>query len=323
MPFSYADYNVISTTYSKYRRPVGFDKELQFFKQNRTKKVQHQMLLDAGCGTGNYAVCYVDYFAHVHCFDYNKGMLKQTKINLAKKFFGGWESKNENTISLSESNEAYGEGQRYKFSKENNGLDYLIDKLKKKQIFVSVEQGNICELPYENQSFDAICNNQVVHHLRPENDFSDIRNAVKEFYRVLRKGGRCVIIWSPPDNHAAFWWNELIPDAFEKVMQLSPTVEKLQEICTATGFGEIVIEPILEEIQYDTQMYMNPANYLDINNFKLIDSSFSLATDEELRDGVAKIKGMIANGTLDIWFKRKEDIRKQTGQAVIIYAVKK
>ena len=41
---------------------------------------------------------------------------------------------------------------------------------------------NITDLKdIEKEQFDAICNHQVVHHLRPDNDFVDLRCAAKEF----------------------------------------------------------------------------------------------------------------------------------------------
>ena len=320
MPYSYEDYDVKSKTYTNLRQALGFDKELAFFKNNPTNSVEQQRLLDAGCGTGNYSIRYVDHFAHVQCFDFNQGMLRQTRLRLAKKFFGEIECNRKNEAFLCEDNVENSNFENGNI-KRIVGSNCGIDKLKEKESVVSVHQGNICELPYANESFDAICVNQVVHHLRSANDFSDLRNAVKEFYRVLRNEGRCAVNWIP--NGDGHWWKELVPEAMKKFEARSPTVEKIQEIFTDAGFSEIMIEPIFDEFLYNPELYLNPAKYVDVDRYIPMCSIFNMATDEELKTGVAKVQHMINVGSLDTWFAQKERLRKSIGQTVMLYAIKK
>ncbi len=46
---------------------------------------------------------------------------------------------------------------------------------------------DVLELPFDNDSFDVICSNELIEHL------PDVETALKEMIRVVRKGGRIVL----------------------------------------------------------------------------------------------------------------------------------
>lgn len=79
---------------------------------------------------------------------------------------------------------------------------------------ISIAAGTAEDLPFENDSFDAVVISLVLHHLRPEQK----RVAVAEMWRVLRPGGSLVVAdWGPPHNSvqsAAFLMVQLL-DGFE------------------------------------------------------------------------------------------------------------
>jgi dolichol-phosphate mannosyltransferase len=54
-------------------------------------------------------------------------------------------------------------------------------------------QADIMALPYEDGEFDGVYNLGVMEHFSPD----EIRTAFREFYRILRPGGRVVIFWPP------------------------------------------------------------------------------------------------------------------------------
>ncbi|MBB6098333.1 demethylmenaquinone methyltransferase/2-methoxy-6-polyprenyl-1,4-benzoquinol methylase [Deinobacterium chartae] len=60
------------------------------------------------------------------------------------------------------------------------------------QLEVQLEEGDALNLPYPDASFDAL---SCAFGFR---NFSDYRRGLEEFYRVLRPGGRAVILEFPP-----------------------------------------------------------------------------------------------------------------------------
>ena len=54
--------------------------------------------------------------------------------------------------------------------------------------------GDLRKLPFENNFFDAIVSYGAIEH------FDDSENAVKEFFRVLRPGGACLVTTPNPFN---------------------------------------------------------------------------------------------------------------------------
>lgn len=82
----YADYDKISQTYDESRTAVGIEIILGFLASLDTP-MQDLHILDAGCGTGNYAVKIKEKVAHVTCADVSKGMLEQAnkKLKLSNK----------------------------------------------------------------------------------------------------------------------------------------------------------------------------------------------------------------------------------------------
>jgi len=52
------------------------------------------------------------------------------------------------------------------------------------------------------------------------------------------------------------------------------------------------------------------------------DSTFNLATPEDLAAGVARVQKMKDEGTLAEWYTGKEKDRLETGQTITVFAVK-
>jgi len=185
------------------------------------------------------------------------------------------------------------------------------------------EIGSITDLNAPDASYDSICNNQVVHHLRPDNDFADLRDAAREFHRVLRPGGRlCINFSTPSHNSHGFWWAELIPRGMGKINTKSPTEAKMKEVLSSAGFAEVHFEDLKEEIMYPPALYFNPENFLDPTKIRLSSSEFSLSDDQEMAEAEARVRRMKAEGSLGEWFAHKEEERKAKGQSVNVYAVK-
>lgn len=75
---------------------------------------------------------------------------------------------------------------------------------------------------------------------------------------------------------------------------------------------------------HDPELYLDPLNLAaegGEQKFRQSDSTFNLASAEEVGTAVEKVKQMHTAGTLADWFAKKEAERKEVGQTVTIFAV--
>ena len=85
-------------------------------------------------------------------------------------------------------------------------------KASKRGVEIRLEQGDGLALPYEDSSFDALT---IAYGLR---NFADYEKGLAEFYRVLKPGGRLVILEFPPPPKGVF--GQLFRFYFLKVVPL-------------------------------------------------------------------------------------------------------
>ena len=94
---------------------------------------------------------------------------------------------------------------KHKPSAEVIGVDFVEAmleigrrKARERGVEVRLEQGDGLALPYPDASFDALT---VAYGLR---NFADVDKGLQEFYRVLRPGGRVVVLEFPPPPEGPF-----------------------------------------------------------------------------------------------------------------------
>jgi len=78
----YEDYSVTSHSYDTTRRPIGVEVILGCFAATNTRPLHEQVILDAGCGTGNYLQAIHDKVGICHGIEINEGMLAQAQSKL-------------------------------------------------------------------------------------------------------------------------------------------------------------------------------------------------------------------------------------------------
>lgn len=96
-------------------------------------------------------------------------------------------------------------------------------KLYKQNIkkYYQIIHGDICVMPFTDNSFDGIYNLGVLEHFNK----NEIKKALKEFYRVLKPGGKIIIFWPPKFGPSVIFLNSvhyLINNILQKKIRLHP-----------------------------------------------------------------------------------------------------
>lgn len=192
---------------------------------------------------------------------------------------------------------------------------------------VRLVRGSAFSLPFAER-FSAVLFNQVVHHFdqggpggaRAE-DFPMLRQALEQAFAALEPGGVLLMNHTAGRQfHDGYWWAAIIPDAMTRMAERYIALPALEAMLGEVGFeyrGAIV--PLDEVLQ--AQDYLNAAGPLD-PSWRRGDSTWTLATDRELEAGLAWLRSMIDDHTVDAWLAERERLRREVGQTVFIQARK-
>ncbi len=273
---TYENYNQTSVHYDQTRTPVGVEIILGCLVSSG-KRLPEMVVLDAGCGTGSYALEIARFVGRVEAVDLSEGMLREARSNAERSGFH--------------------------------------DRL-------CFRCSSIDRLPFDDDGFDAIMINQVLHHLGGDRAELDRHRAVlDELARVLRPGGALVInLCSTEQIRDGWWYRDLFANAFDRIARRHISIARLTELLRECGFrhgGSFV--PTDAVFQGDS--YFESTGPLR-KEWRDGDSVFALATEEELESACSRIREMAEQGTLDEYVARQDIARQSTGQVTFVHAVK-
>ena len=115
---------------------------------------------------------------------------------------------------------------------------------------VHFELGNVAQLPFEDDTFDAVMSSQVFEYLE------NVSEGLQEIYRVLRPGGRVLI--HDTDWGALLWRSSDAPrmarvmKAWDRHLTDPCLPQTLGPKLREAGFGNVKVDPIVQlETEFD------------------------------------------------------------------------
>jgi ubiquinone/menaquinone biosynthesis C-methylase UbiE len=188
---------------------------------------------------------------------------------------------------------------------------------------VDFQAGQLLDLPFENESFDVVMFNQVLHHLEPmgEPGFANHQRAIIEAARILRKGGVILInACSKAQMRDGYWYYSLIPNARDRGTERTIGTVDLHDILNKAGFAKTsrttpLDAPLLADANF------NAEGPLD-EKWRAGDSIWAYASDDELAAALNTVREMRKNQTLDDYMKLRDKPRHHIGQATFWSATK-
>ncbi len=272
---SYENYTQKSRNYDKTREPVGTEISVGCFA-HAPVPLDQTVILDAGCGTGNYARAMLDYAGRIEAVDMNPGMLEVAAQKLA-------EERDESRISF--------------------------------------HSARIDELPFEDEHFDGVMINQVLHHLPDDatKGFPAHRRVFAEFARVLKPGGVLVVnTCSQEQLRHGYWHYSLIPEAADALRARYVPLDELVEILSDSGFAyRGRFAPVDAAVQGES--YFDPRGPLS-KEWRDGDSVWSLVAEDRLERTISRIQDLDERGELEAYMARNDALRPNIGQATVLFA---
>lgn len=184
---------------------------------------------------------------------------------------------------------------------------------------VSLHQGSVLAMPFEDSSFDVVVFNQVIHHLDDPGslDWPGLSQALRESRRVLRPGGAIVInTCSQRQIRDGFWYAPLIPDAIDRLASRYVPVETLLHMLAELGLRVGEPQVPLDEVFFGAR-YWDPDGPFQ-QSWRNGDSVWSLTSEEELAAALAELRERYAVGDPQAHVQLHDQARTLVGQATFV-----
>lgn len=182
---------------------------------------------------------------------------------------------------------------------------------------VTLSQGQLPDLDFPDNSFDAIMINQVVHHLDASSDFSSLEQFTAEAFRVLEPGGSLVIHTSSQEQVLnSYWFGWVVPEAKQRMASRYAPISRIRSMVKTVGFEDMRVTAPLEAM-YDMGIYLNPEGPFRAE-WRACDSMFALAAEEELELGLKRLRTACDDGSVQDTINEAEQWRQRSGQSTFI-----
>ncbi|XP_045164069.2 malonyl-[acyl-carrier protein] O-methyltransferase-like [Mercenaria mercenaria] len=219
----YEDYNATCNSYDGNRQPLGADVVAAMIQVHCKRPLKNIHLLDAGCGTGNYAKALIGYgVGKVTLLDASSGMLEKARVKLAEAIA-------DNTVV---------DTVEYKLPKipfDNDTFDVVL-------FSVVLHHLN----PGTGKDDDQ--------------HFGELELAIVEARRVVRQDGIIIIIASTADDILNTWYYHINKGITERFVKKFASVNCYLDIFKRVGVKCVQKMRLLGSVLVD---YLNPEGPFD------------------------------------------------------------
>lgn len=256
----YEDYDSVSKNYDSQRFAMGADIIAAMMQFYCRKPLQEIHLLDAGCGTGNYAKALLDFgLGHVTMLDASGGMLTRAREKLVSEIASG---------------------------KVKDIVQAAMPPLP------------FPDATFDAVMFNLVLHH--LEHKPDGENFPQIVKVLKEARRVLKPNGVLSVSTAPPlsvyDN---IWYVHLNKDIAQRHLKQYPQDQQWQELLQKSGFqcvSDLHVNIDLPDKILNT--LLDPEGPTK-KEWRDTSSYWASATERELSEIINKISAMKSKGTLE------------------------
>ena len=258
------DYDANASGYEEMRVPAGVNHILGALQVKLNKPLSQIRVLDAGCGTGNYAKELLDAgVGHIDMLDASVGMLDIARTKLKKYVDDGRAHIINDFLPTLPYPDGYFDCVMF---------IAVLHHLDKQEFCNPLDAADVARYP-------------------------KVQLACQEARRVLQPKGFLVISHMNRDQLMNYWWTKLIPKAAENYALHLQEYSALRETIEKIGFKDIKTISILDEDDFAPSVLYDPEGPLK-EEFRKSISLFSFATEEDIKYLVASLTEAKRKGTL-------------------------
>lgn len=209
----------------------------------------------------------------------------------------------------------------YTLALQQKGLDMIgvepstqmLETAKARGQAIDWRQGKAEAIPLAEASVDRAVAVLTLHH------WTDLTSGFQEVYRVLKPGGKWVILAATPHQTAKYWVTHYFPKMIQKSVEQLPSMDQITQAFSAAGFEQIELETyeVHDELE-DLFLYAGknrPWLYFDPKVRQGISSFADLAFQEEVEEGLRKLKEDLDTGK---WAAVREQYLHKEGDYLFI-----
>ena len=283
---SFFNFTASARKYEEARVPAGVNHVLGALYVRLGKPLSQLRVLDAGCGTGNYAKELLDAgVGRVDLLDANDAMMDIARVKLA----------------------TYVEAGRAGIIKHRLPELPFPEQTFDCVLFMAVLHH------LDKQEVDAPDN------VMEKPSFLNLCQALREAKRVLRPGGFVVVMSAFFDQIKSLWWNKLIPEAIERYCIQMPTYQDFRAAFDSADFGDVETIIVLDKLAFADCVYYDPEGPLKGETWRSCSCS-AFATPEEMEAARQRLLEAKQKGALKELMLELDKDHQRFGRFCLIFA---